>query len=91
MQHFGHTEVGVVNTDEGGVDRMLQHKVFGYEDGRGMALVDIVGILGVGQEGDATLVNFFNATGFPYQHVLVAFDGALQFLGYLFCCELHVR
>jgi hypothetical protein len=56
-----------------------------------MELIDIVGIFGVGQEGDAAFVDLFDTTGLPNEYVLVALNGAFQFLGYLFCCELHVR
>ena len=70
---------------------MLQHKVAAYKDGCCLALIDIVGILGVGKESNATLVHLLNAARFPYQGVLVALYRALQFLGYLFGCELHFK
>ena len=70
---------------------MLQHKVAGDKDGGRLALVDIMRIFGVGEEGDAPFVHLLDAAGFPYQGVGVALDGALQFAGYLFGCELHIR
>ena len=91
VEYFGNTEVGIVDTDEGSVDGMLQYKVASDEDGGGFTFVDIVGVFGVGEEGDASFVYFFDATGFPDEDVGVAFDGAFEFLGYLLGCELHVR
>ena len=70
---------------------MLKHKVFGDEDGGSLALVDVVGVLGVGKESDAVFVDLFDAAWFINHHVLVAFDDTAQFAGYFFGCELHDR
>ena len=77
MQHFCHTEIGVVHAYQGGVDRVFENKVAADEDGRRLPLIDVMGVLGVGKKGDAPFVYLLNAAGFPDESVLVAFDGAL--------------
>jgi hypothetical protein len=90
VQHLCDAEIGVVHPDERGVDGVFKHHIAADKDGRGFALIDVMGIFRVGQKGDTALVNLLNTARFPNESVFVTSDSTLQFLGCLFCCDFPV-
>ena len=89
VEQFYHGQTGLVDMDEGGADRVLWMEVVADYDYRGLAFVEVMGVFGIVEKSDAPFISLFDDAGLPGACVLVAFDGALDHAGYLFCGVLH--
>ena len=89
MQQHRNSHIGVVHTYQCGANGLLGHKVLADNDYGRLLLIDIVCVLRVSKEGDASLAAFFYLARLPHSDVLVAFYGALDYTGKFFCCKLH--
>ena len=82
--------VGIGHTDQSGRNRLLRHEIGIDKYDARLRGIEIMGIFGIGKEGDGSSLAFLNFCKGLHTGIGITFDRSAKIGGNLLGCKLHI-